>query len=163
MEQATRTRGRPRYDQEDAEAAEAFRSIGSKVKLNRDEAAPLWVQLRNQVEEAINTGLLAANSRIPSEQALCDFFGVSRPVVRAAIGSLSNEGRIIKMPRKGMFVAGPREHVDFMTANLGVFDDLTAKGHKVSTRTLEIYRCPPSEKESKVFGIPANGSVVRIS
>ncbi|TGS16825.1 MULTISPECIES: GntR family transcriptional regulator [unclassified Mesorhizobium] len=163
MEQATRTRGRPRYDQEDAEAAEAFRSIGSKVQLNRDEAAPLWVQLRNQVEEAINTGLLAANSRIPSEQALCDFFGVSRPVVRAAIGSLSNEGRIIKMPRKGMFVAAPREHVDFMTANLGVFDDLTAKGHKVSTRTLEIYRCPPSEKESKVFGIPANGSVVRIS
>ncbi|MDX8504045.1 hypothetical protein RFM40_01680 [Mesorhizobium sp. VK22E] len=52
----TRVRGRPRYDQEDASAAEAFRSIGSKVQLNRDEAAPLWVQLRNQVEEAINTG-----------------------------------------------------------------------------------------------------------
>lgn len=66
MEQMTRMRGRSRYDQEDAAAAEAFRSIGSKVQLNRDEAAPLWVQLRNQVEEAINTGLLAANSRIPS-------------------------------------------------------------------------------------------------
>lgn len=159
----TRTRGRPRYDQEDAAAAEAFRSIGSKVHLDRDEAAPLWVQLRNQIEEAINTGVLAANSRIPSEQALCDFFGVSRPVVRAAIGSLSSEGRIIKMPRKGMFVAAARDHVDFMTANLGVFDDLTAKGHKVSTRTMEIYRCPPNEKESSVFGIPSSGSVVRIS
>jgi GntR family transcriptional regulator len=157
-----KTRGRPRYDQEDAEAAETFRAIGEKIQLDRDDAAPLWVQLRNQIEEAINTGVLAANSRIPSEQALCDFFGVSRPVVRAAIGSLSNGGRVIKMPRKGMFVAAPREHVDFMTSNLSVFGDLTAKGHVVSTRTFEFYRCPPNEKESSVFGIPETGSVVRI-
>jgi GntR family transcriptional regulator len=157
-----KTRGRPRYDQEDAEAAEAFRSIGEKIQLNRNDPVPLWVQLRNQIEEAINTGVLAANSRIPSEQALCEFFGVSRPVVRAAIGSLSAGGRVIKMPRKGMFVAAPREHVDFMTSNLSVFGDLTAKGHSVSTRTFEFYRCPPSERESSVFGIPETGSVVRI-
>lgn len=157
-----KNRGRPRYDQEDAEAAETFRSIGATIRLNRDDAAPLWVQLRNQIEEAINTGVLAANSRIPSEQALCDFFGVSRPVVRAAIGSLSSGGRVIKMPRKGMFIAAPRQHVDFMTSNLSVFGDLTAKGHSVSTRTFEFYRCPPNEKESKVFGIPETGSVVRV-
>jgi GntR family transcriptional regulator len=157
-----KTRGRPRYDQEDRGAAEAFKKIGKKLVLDRDDARPLWVQLRNRIEEAINTGLVAANSRIPSEQALCEFFGISRPVVRAALGALSSNGRVVKIPRKGMFVAPPREQVDFMGANLGVFDDLTAKGHVVSTRTFEFFRCPPNEKECRVFGIPREGSVVRI-
>ena len=39
------------------------------MRLSRDDAAPLWVQLRNQMEEAINTGVLSSTSRIPSEQA----------------------------------------------------------------------------------------------
>lgn len=157
-----KTRGRPRYDKDDAAAADIFQRIGAGMQSNLDEAIPLWVQLRNRIEEAIASGVLAANSRIPSEQALCDFFGVSRPVVRAALGSLASGGRVIKMPRKGMFVAGPREHVDFATSNLGVFGDLTAKGHAVSTRTFEFRRCPPNERESSVFGIPKGGSVVRI-
>ena len=158
----SKSRGRPRYDQKDRGMAEAFHKIGKKVVLNRDNSRPLWVQLRNQIEEAINTGVVAANSQIPSEQALCDLFGISRPVVRAALGALSTDGRVVKLPRKGMFVAPPRQQVDFMGSNLGVFDDLTAKGHVVTTRTFEFIRCPPNEKECRIFGIPREGSVVRI-
>jgi GntR family transcriptional regulator len=154
--------GRPRYDQEDRAVATAFKKIGRKVVLDRDDTRPLWVQLRNQMEEAINTGVVAANSRIPSEQALCELFGISRPVVRAALGALATDGRVVKLPRKGMFVAPPRQQVDFISSNLGVFDDLTAKGHAVTTRTFEFFRCAPNEKECKVFGIPREGSVVRI-
>jgi GntR family transcriptional regulator len=66
------------------------------------------------------------------------------------------------MPRKGMFVAPPREHVDFMATNLGVFGDLTAKGHKVSTRTFELVRTKASEKERRIYGLPPEGDVVRI-
>jgi GntR family transcriptional regulator len=157
-----RGRGRPRYDAEDAKAAAAFRKLGAKTILERDDMAPLWVQLRNRIEDAMNKGVLAANSRIPSEQAFCEIFGVSKPVVRAALGALSVDGRIIKMPRKGMFVAPPREHVDFMATNLGVFGDLTAKGHKVSTRTFELVRTKASEKERRIYGLPPEGDVVRI-
>lgn len=155
-------RGRPRYDQEDLAAAQAFRAIGRKIRLSRGDVRPLWVQLRNQIEEAINTGGIAANSRMPSEQALCDLFGISRAVVRAAIGSLATGGRVVRLPRKGTFVAPPRQHVDFMAANLGVFDDLTAKGHRVSTRTLALYRSAPNEQEQNVLGLPPEGSVVHI-
>ena len=154
--------GRPRYDQEDRGVATAFKKIGKKVVLDRDDSRPLWVQLRNQIEEAINTGIVAANSRIPSEQALCEFFNISRPVVRAALGALAADGRVVKLPRKGMFVAPPRQQTDFISSNLSVFDDLTAKGHAVTTRTFEFIRCAPNEKERRVFGIPPEGSVVRV-
>lgn len=157
-----RGRGRPRFDQEDKVAAEIFTAIGERMSLSRSEQVPLWIQLKNQMEGAILDGRLAANSRIPSEQALCDLFGVSRPVVRSALAALASEGHVIKMPRKGMFVSGKREDVDFMTSNLGVFGDLTAKGHAVSAKTFEFYRSAPDEDEMRVFGIPEQGSVLRI-
>ncbi|MEM7445998.1 MAG: GntR family transcriptional regulator [Pseudomonadota bacterium] len=161
--QASRGRGRPRYDQEDEGAAEAFAAVGRRIRLRRQDQIPLWVQLKNQIGQAVATGQLAANSRIPSEQALCDLFGVSRPVVRSAISALAAEGQVIKMPRKGMFVASKREAVDFMTANLSVFGDLVPKGHEVTADTLEFVRADPDDEERRVFGFPEDtGSVVRI-
>lgn len=157
-----RGRGRPRFDQEDKAAADIFARIGEHISLSRSDQVPLWIQLKNQVAEAISDGRLAANSRIPSEQALCDLFGVSRPVVRSAIAALASEGHVIKMPRKGMFVSGKREDVDFLSSNLGVFGDLTAKGHAVTTKTFEFFLSAPDADEMRVFGIPEHGSVVRI-
>lgn len=162
INQALRGRGRPRFDQEDQRAASIFTSIGESISLNRNDRTPLWIQLKNQIADAIEGGKLAENSRIPSEQALCELFGVSRPVVRAAIATLASEGHVIKMPRKGMFVAGKREDVDFMTSNLGVFGDLTSKGHVVTTRTFEFYKSAPDAEEMRVFGLPEQGTVVRI-
>ncbi|MHC1551202.1 GntR family transcriptional regulator [Phyllobacterium sp. K27] len=157
-----RTRGRPRYDDVDGTANEAFEMI-AREPLDRSESAPLWVQLKNRIQDAIASEKLRPNSRMPSETALCEIFDVSKPVVRAALGALAGEGHVIKMPRKGMFVAQPRQDVDFMTSNLGVFGDLTAKGHAVSTKTFEFYRASPNDDERRVFGIPDEGSVIRIT
>lgn len=157
-----RGRGRPRYDQEDSAAALAFQKIGAGFVVDRADSVPLWVQIKNHIAEAIDRGDLAARSRLPSEQALCEMFAVSRPVIRSAISALSAEGHVIKMPRKGMFVAAPRTETDFITSNLGVFDDLTAKGHEVSVKTFEFRRTAPDEDEKRVFGIPDSGTVIRI-
>lgn len=157
-----KARGRPRNDQTDGNAGQAFRLIGKRVQVERSNGAPLWVQLKNGLEEAISSGALAARAPMPSENALCELFGVSRPVVRAAIGALAAEGRVIKMPRKGIFVAAPAEQVDFIASNLSVFGDLTGKGHTVTTKTFEFRRTAPDENEQKVFGISEKGSVVRI-
>jgi GntR family transcriptional regulator len=156
-----RMRGRPRYDDLDHSATDAFQSIALNT-LDRSETAPLWVQLKNRIQDAIASETLRPNSRMPSETALCEIFDVSKPVVRAALGALAAEGHVIKMPRKGMFVAQPRQDVDFMTSNLSVFGDLTAKGHVVTTKTFEFYRDKANENEQKVFGIPPEGDVVRI-
>lgn len=156
-----RPRGRPRYDMEDGDSAAKFRRIARSIHVDRDGSDPLWVQLKNQFEEAITSGALPEDSRIPSEQALCDMFEVSRPVVRAALSALANEGRVIKQARKGMFVARPAPQFDFMTSALGVFDDLSAKGYKVGVKTYEYGLHEADEDEQRVFKLPVGIRVVR--
>jgi len=158
----SRTRGRPRYDELDGNADDVFKQIASEA-LDRNETAPLWVQLKNRIQDAIASKSLRPNSRMPSETALCEIFDVSKPVVRAALAALSVEGHVVKMPRKGMFISQPRQDVDFMTSNLSVFGDLTAKGHLVTTKTFEFYRAKANENEQSVFGIPPEGDVVRVT
>jgi GntR family transcriptional regulator len=157
-----KSRGRPRYDDGDSSATEIFLSMASE-NLDRVESAPLWIQLKNRIQDAIEAQTLLPQSRMPSEQALCEIFDVSKPVVRAALSALAADGHVIKIPRKGMFVASARRDVDFMTSNLGVFGDLTAKGHMVTTKTFEFYRDAPNDVEQRVFGLPAEGSVIRIT
>jgi GntR family transcriptional regulator len=155
-----RLRGRPKFSGDD-KSAEIFRKL-AETTLERSDATPLWVQLKNRIQDAIVTGQLPPNSQIPSEQTLCEIFEASKPVIRAAFGALAAEGHIIKMPRKGMFVGGGRQETDFITSNLGVFGDLTARGHAVTVKTFEFARAAPSETEQRVFGIPESGSVIRI-
>ncbi|MDP4023522.1 FCD domain-containing protein [Methylobacterium sp. NEAU 140] len=56
----------------------------------------------------IGDGTYAANARLPSENDLATRFGVSRPVVRAALDRLRQEGAIVSRQGAGSFVK-PRE------------------------------------------------------
>lgn len=159
----TAKRGRPRFSDGD-QAVEQFRALAMQT-LERADGVPRWIQLKNCIEEAILSGSLPPQSQIPPEQALCEIFEASKPVIRAAFSALAAEGRIIKMPRKGMFVANVRSRppeTDFITSNLSVFGDMSARGYRVSAKTFDFRRDLPSEAEQRIFGIPENGSVIRI-
>lgn len=158
----TRSRGRPRYDIEDQHSAASFLTFAKSIQIDRKDASPLWIQLKNAIEEGIVSGALAESSRLPSEQAMCEIFDLSRPVIRAALQGLSTEGRVIKQPRKGMFVAPRLPRVDIMTLPLGVFDDLLSKGYKVSVKTHAFGLHDASEEERRVFQLPDGFQVIRI-
>jgi len=158
----SRPRGRPRFDIEDTAAAQNFRHIAESIRMRRADARPLWVQLKIQIEEAIISGALPENSRLPSEQALCAIFDISRPVIRAAIGALAAEGRVIKAPRKGMFVARSQQPIDLITSTHGVFGDLTAKGYKPAVKTYAFGLEPADEDERRIFHLPDGFGVIRI-
>lgn len=154
-------RGRPGFDVTDASAAQQFRSFASEVEFNRKANSPLWVQLRNQLEAAISGKILEANSRLPSEQAMCDMFALSRPVVRNALSALVAEGLIVKQPRKGIFVGSQQKEFGFMTSPLGVFDDLSARGFNVSETTYEFSLHEANAEEQKALKLPDGFKVIR--
>lgn len=54
---------------------------------------------------SILDGTLAVGERLPSERALCEELGVSRPVVREAVRSLLATGLLAEHPRRGHVVA----------------------------------------------------------
>ncbi|MCJ8139146.1 GntR family transcriptional regulator [Falsirhodobacter halotolerans] len=157
-----RGRGRPSYHSEDAEAADRFHRATASLSLDRADAAPLWVQLKNELGGAIASGALPAGTRLPSEQAMCALLQVSRPVVRAAISALAGEGLILKMPRTGMFVAEKARETDFLAMPIGVFENMRAKGHRVDTTTYEYRLHDANTREREVFGLPERAKVLRI-
>lgn len=62
-------------------------------------------QLAGSLSQAIHDGRLAAASRLPTEQALCEQYGVSRTVVREAISMLKREGLVASHQGRGTYVS----------------------------------------------------------
>ncbi|MCB1444364.1 MAG: GntR family transcriptional regulator [Rhizobiaceae bacterium] len=159
---AKRGRGRPRNFEEDSANADLLKEIGENGLIDRSSQTPLWVQLKNAIAERISRNLLIQDERLPSEQTMCEIFNVSRPVVRAALGGLADEGLVMKVPRRGIFVAKPRMETNFLTSNVSVHSDLEARGYKVTSQTFEFRRAEPDQDEQRVFSLPPNGTVVRV-
>src|SRR5690242_13270134 len=55
-------------------------------------------QVEEQIREAILLGHFAQGEKLPAETELAEQFGVSRPTVREALGSLVGAGLIHKIP-----------------------------------------------------------------
>lgn len=122
----------------------------------------MWRQLAEQLETVIRRGGIEPKSRMPSEEALAKKFGVSRPVVRSALQKLALRGFVVKLHRKGVFVGEPKPETDFITTNLAAYDDLVSRGHKVTTKTFEVYRAAPDEREREALQLENNSTVVRL-
>ncbi|HZG28794.1 GntR family transcriptional regulator [Ensifer adhaerens] len=157
-----RGRGRPRNVEEDSRNAELLAEISAAGLIDRASSTPLWVQLKNALADRIGRKLFLLDDPLPSEQTMCELFNVSRPVVRAALAGLSDEGLVTKVPRRGIFVSRPRMETNFLTSNVSVHSDLEARGHKVTSQTFEFRRAEPDEEEKRVFDLPPNGTVIRV-
>ena len=55
-------------------------------------------QVQKQIADAIFNGTFAQGEKLPSENALAEMFGVSRPTVREALGNLVTAGLVRKIP-----------------------------------------------------------------
>lgn len=80
--------------------------------INKYSNVPLYSQLKDLIIEKIEAGEYAEESKIPSEQELCESYDISRPTVRQAITELTNNGYLYKEKGKGTFVARSKTKVD---------------------------------------------------
>lgn len=74
------------------------------VKLERGHI-PLYYQLERILRDKIAAGEIAPEESFPTEQELCNRYGVSRAVVRQAFAALLQDGLISRIPGKGTFLA----------------------------------------------------------
>jgi GntR family transcriptional repressor for pyruvate dehydrogenase complex len=72
------------------------------------------------VTDSIVSGRLEPGDKLPSERALGELFGVSRPVVREAVRSLTAKGLLADNPRRGHVVQalGPETATESLTLYL---------------------------------------------
>ena len=74
---------------------EALQSMGS---------GPLYLKLRQTLEEAIHSGRLAHGDALPAERDLADYANVSRVTVRKAVDDLVKDGLLARRQGSGTFV-----------------------------------------------------------
>ena len=67
-------------------------------------SSPIYIQIHNQIKQAIEAGRWAAGDRIPSERELASQFDVSRMTLRQAIQTLVDEGILERRVGAGTFV-----------------------------------------------------------
>lgn len=65
---------------------------------------PLHVQLADVLRGRIADGTYEVNRRVPSQRELEIEFGVARPTVQKALGTLESEGLIRKVQGRGTYV-----------------------------------------------------------
>lgn len=67
-------------------------------------SSKLYIQIYNQIREAILNGSYQVGEKLPSEKEFCEMFGVSRVPVREALSALELNGLVESVHGAGVFV-----------------------------------------------------------
>ncbi|WEZ84500.1 FadR/GntR family transcriptional regulator [Rhizobium sp. 32-5/1] len=89
---------------------------GPTAKAERGKSVRLVDRVFDQLRERIRSGNYPPDSRLPGEHELASIMGVSRPIVRDALGRLREEGLVYSRQGAGTFVsahASPATHLAY--------------------------------------------------
>ncbi|MBA2667834.1 MAG: GntR family transcriptional regulator [Trueperaceae bacterium] len=101
----------------------------------RREQGPIYVRIESDLRRSIATGEWGLGSRIPTEAALKERYGVSRMTVRHAVDRLATAGLLVRRQGVGTFVA--KTKIERVTSRLlGFREDALAHGLDPATRVL---------------------------
>src|SRR5271163_112223 len=112
--------------------------------LSSDAGVPLHRQLFLVLHDEIDRGVIAAGDALPTEQTLCDQFGVSRITVRRALADLAERGYIERRQGVGSFVREHSEPTDALLAGRSYLDGLRQTQFETEVDVVELgIRRPP--------------------
>lgn len=78
------------------------------MALDYDGIVPLWEQLADILRGQIASGQIPAGRPIPSKKSLVQEYGISPTTVDRATGVLKDEGLIVTVMGKGLYVPPKR-------------------------------------------------------
>ncbi len=71
----------------------------------KTDSRPLYILVKEKIDELVADGTFSEGDRLPSENALADSLGVSRATLREALRVLEEEGKVIRQQGIGTFIA----------------------------------------------------------
>ncbi|MBG6183066.1 GntR family transcriptional regulator [Arthrobacter sp. CAN_A214] len=129
--------------------------------LDSDSSEPLHLQLRGHLRAQILNHSLPPGTSLPSEAQLQVRYGVSRSVVRQALGALADEGLIERGRGRGSTVAPRREHHRLVHRTSGLSAQLGSTGASVGTEVLSL-SVQDADASTAVLGTPQVLSLERL-
>lgn len=135
--------------------------ITQPISLDRDSPIPLYFQIAQQIEAAIEGGDLKPGETISSEFELAELLRVSRPTIRQAIQQLFLKGYVVRRRGVGTVVIHRRIHRSASTSSF--FDALVSSGRRPRTEVLSLTVEPASSDVAAVLQIATGTSVLSVS
>jgi len=128
------------------------------IAIDRASPVPLYFQLAQHLEAAIQSGALEAGARLQNEAELAAHLGLSRPTVRSAFGYLANKGMIVRKRGAGTVVATPR--IDRDVGLTSLHDDLAAAGREPVTDVVRNEVDHASDTVARALQLPERALVI---
>lgn len=123
---------------------------------------PRYYQLKEILEKRIQSGEFQPGDQFPTDESLCQEYGLSRGTVRRAIDILAEEGRLRREQGRGTFVSPSRlSPVYFRLADFA--EDMRQRGREPSTELLRLRVFPADEETAARLQIPPGEDVVEIA
>ena len=128
--------------------------------LERSGPVPMYYQLAQRLERAIESGALESGARLENEVSLANRLGLSRPTVRRAMQELVDKGLLVR--RRGVGTQVVRGRVTRNVELTSLYEDLERTGHTPSTELLEHEVAPIDSAAARELGVDDGTDVLRI-
>nr|WP_202501576.1 GntR family transcriptional regulator [Streptomyces sp. SID5785] len=131
-----------------------------ELGVDRSSPVPLYFQLSQQLEAAIERGALTPGSLLGNEIELAGRLGLSRPTVRQAIQALVDKGLLVR--RRGVGTQVVHSQVKRPLELSSLYDDLAAAGQRPGTRVHENRLVPATAQVAAALGVTEGEQVHRV-
>ncbi len=135
-------------------------TVALELRVDRGSPVPLYFQLSQQLEAAIEHGSLTPGSLLGNEIELAARLGLSRPTVRQAIQSLVDKGLLVRRRGVGTQVVHSRVKRPLELSSL--YDDLAAAGQRPTTKVLVNTVVPATAELAAALGVTEGTDVHRV-
>lgn len=125
--------------------------------IDRSSSKPLYEQLRLTLEDKILMGELTPGMLLPTEQQLCDDYGISRITSRRALEELARDGLIERIQGKGSIVK-ERKRSHTKMSIMGYKKTILEQGNKPGGRLLSKEVVSGNPVLNEIFNFPKNSS-----
>ncbi|WP_161878354.1 GntR family transcriptional regulator [Alkalibacterium sp. MB6] len=120
---------------------------------------PVYIQMHNEMRQAILSKEWKKDEKIPSERTLAETFNVSRMTARQAVSSLVEEGLLERRRGAGTFVAADK--VQEKSSGIPSFTEtIESYGKTPSSKLVSFYTKQASESEAAKLHIGRTESVL---
>jgi GntR family transcriptional regulator len=118
--------------------------------------------LKEIIRAHIDNGDWAVGNQIPSEPELCEFYSISRTVVRQALKDLTYEGLLVREKGRGTYVSEPKISEGLIQELTGFYEDMRVRGNRPVSQVLKQQVTPANSKVAASLSLPAGTPVVEI-
>jgi GntR family transcriptional regulator len=128
--------------------------------IDRNSPVPLYFQVAQFMETAIEDGRMPPGTRLDNEILLAEQLGLSRPTLRRAMQYLVDKGLVVRRRGIGTRVVQPKVRRPLELTSL--YDDLTTSGRRPATRILSNDVVPASPEIAMTLQLPEGSEVIQL-